>query len=48
MVQNVELALRSGTIKIPKDTVVKMEDIVKLPDEKITIICTGSQENLTR
>lgn len=43
MIQNLEVALRTGTIKIPKDTVVKMEDIVKLPDGKVTIVCTGSQ-----
>lgn len=43
MIQNVEVALRTGTIKIPKDTVVKMEDVVKLPDSKVTIVCTGSQ-----
>lgn len=43
MIQNLEVALRTGTIKIPKDTVVKMEDIVKMPDGKVTIICTGSQ-----
>lgn len=43
MIQNVEVALRTGTIKIPKDVVVKMEEIVKLPDSKVTIICTGSQ-----
>ncbi|MGK2896032.1 MAG: ribonuclease J [Candidatus Saccharimonadales bacterium] len=43
MIQNVEVALRTGTIKIPKDVVVKMEDIVKLPDNQVTIICTGSQ-----
>ena len=43
MIQNLEVALRAGTIKIPKDVVVKMEDIVKLPDNKVTIVCTGSQ-----
>ena len=43
MIQNLEVALRTGAIKIPKDTVVKMEDLVKLPDHKITIVCTGSQ-----
>ena len=43
MIQNVELALRNNTIKIPKDVVVKMEDLVKLPDGKVTIVCTGSQ-----
>jgi ribonuclease J len=43
MIQNLEVALRTGTIKVPKDVVVKMEDLVKLPDSKVTIVCTGSQ-----
>jgi ribonuclease J len=43
MLQNLEIALRTGEIKIPKDVVVKMEDVVKLPDGKVTIVCTGSQ-----
>ncbi len=43
MIQNLEVALRAGVIKVPKDVVVKMEDIVKLPDSKVTIVCTGSQ-----
>lgn len=43
MIQNMEVALRTGTIKVPKDTVVKMEDIVKLPDSKVVVLCTGSQ-----
>jgi ribonuclease J len=43
MIQNLEVALRTGTIKVPKDVVVRMEDIVKMPDGKVTIVCTGSQ-----
>ena len=43
MIQNVEVALRTGTIRVPKDVIMKMEDIIKLPDSKVTIICTGSQ-----
>lgn len=43
MLQNLEVALRANAIKIPKDVVVKMEDIIKLPDSKVTIVCTGSQ-----
>jgi ribonuclease J len=43
MIQNLEIALRTGVIKVPKDVVAKMEDLVKLPDSKVTIICTGSQ-----
>ena len=43
MIQNLEVALRTGTIRIPKDTIMKMEDIVRQPDSKVTIVCTGSQ-----
>ena len=43
MIQNMEVALRAGAIKVPKDVVMKMEDIVKMPDGKVTIVCTGSQ-----
>ncbi|MBP5634533.1 ribonuclease J [Candidatus Saccharibacteria bacterium] len=43
MINNVEVALRAKSIKVPKDVIMKMEDIVKLPDDKVTIVCTGSQ-----
>jgi ribonuclease J len=43
MVQNVDLALKTGILKIPKGSVMKMEDIVKQPDSKVCIVCTGSQ-----
>ncbi|NTW62081.1 ribonuclease J [Candidatus Saccharibacteria bacterium] len=43
IIQNLEVALRTGILKVPKDVVVKMEDLVKMPDSKVTIICTGSQ-----
>ena len=46
MINNVEVALRSKSIKVPKDTIVKMEDIIKLPDENVCIVCTGSQGEL--
>lgn len=46
MINNVEVALRTKQIKVPKDTIMKMEDIVKLPDDKVTIVCTGSQGEL--
>ena len=46
MINNIEVALRSKSIKVPKDTIVKMEDIVKMPDEKVCIVCTGSQGEL--
>jgi len=43
MIQNLEVALRAGVINVPKDVVVKMDDIIKLPDSQVTIVCTGSQ-----
>ncbi|MDO4742077.1 MAG: RNase J family beta-CASP ribonuclease [Candidatus Saccharibacteria bacterium] len=46
MINNIEVAIRAKTIKVPKDTIVKMEDIIKLPDEKVCIVCTGSQGEL--
>jgi len=46
MINNVEVALRAKEIKVPKDTIMKMEDIVKLPDDKVCIVCTGSQGEL--
>ena len=46
MINNIEVALRAHAIKVPKDTVMKMEDIIKLPDDKVTIVCTGSQGEL--
>ena len=46
MINNVEVALRAKSIKVPKDTIVKMEDIIKLSDDKVCIVCTGSQGEL--
>ena len=46
MINNVEVALRAKSIKVPKDTIVKMEDTLKIPDEKVCIVCTGSQGEL--
>lgn len=46
MINNIEVALRTRSIKVPKDVIMKMEDIIKLPDEKVTIVCTGSQGEL--
>lgn len=46
MLQNLEVALRAGVIKVPKDTIVRMDDIIKLPDNKIVVVGTGSQGEL--
>ena len=46
MINNIEVALKAREIKVPKDTIMKMEDIIKLPDNRVTIVCTGSQGEL--
>lgn len=46
MINTAEIALRTKELKVPKDTVMKIEDIVKIPDGQVTIICTGSQGEL--
>ena len=46
MINNLEVALKAHEIKVPKDTIMKMEDIIKLPDNRVTIVCTGSQGEL--
>lgn len=43
MIQNMEVALRSNSIKVPKDVIMRMDDIIKLPDSKVVVVCTGSQ-----
>lgn len=43
MVQNVEIGLKTGMLKLPNNTVMTMEDLVKLPDSEVCIVCTGSQ-----
>ncbi len=43
MIQNMEVALRTGAIKVPQDVIVKMEDLVRMPDGKAIVVCTGSQ-----
>lgn len=43
MIQNMEVALRCQSIKVPQGIIVKMDDLVKLPDSKVVVVCTGSQ-----
>jgi len=40
---NVEVCVKLGYIKIPQGLLVRVQDIVNLPDDKVTILCTGSQ-----
>ncbi|MGI6787033.1 MAG: ribonuclease J [Acholeplasmataceae bacterium] len=39
----IEIGLKSGYIKAPENTFVDAEDINRIPPEKLTILCTGSQ-----
>ncbi len=43
MVNNVQMAIELGYLSVPVGTLVKAEDISKIPAKKLVIICTGSQ-----
>lgn len=43
MVANAELAVRLGTLKIPKGTLIPIREASNLPDGKVVVICTGGQ-----
>lgn len=43
MIQHIELAIRLGLIKIPKDTLVTLAQLASLPDDQILMLCTGGQ-----
>ncbi|HEY6284091.1 MAG TPA: ribonuclease J, partial [Ktedonobacteraceae bacterium] len=43
MVNNVQMAIDLGYLKIPKGMLIRAEDISKFPPERVVIICTGSQ-----
>ena len=43
MVTTVEIALSLEALILPKDTMIDVKDIEKYPDEKIVIVCAGSQ-----
>ncbi|MCK8823482.1 ribonuclease J [Fuchsiella alkaliacetigena] len=43
MINNVEIAEELGYLDIPENTLVDIEELGKLPDEKIMLLTTGSQ-----
>lgn len=43
MIQHVELAIRLGLLKIPRDTIVTLAQLAGMADEKILMLCTGGQ-----
>lgn len=43
MLKNVEVAVRLGYLKIPQDTIIKIQDIGNYPNRQVSVMCTGSQ-----
>jgi ribonuclease J len=43
MLANVELAVKMGYLKVPAGLIMRIQDIVRLPDNQVVILCTGSQ-----
>lgn len=43
MVENAKIARDLGYLKVPDTTLVSIEQALKLPDEQVVIMCTGSQ-----
>lgn len=43
MLANVELAVKLGYLRIPAGMIVRMSEVVNLPDHQVVILCTGSQ-----
>ncbi len=43
MVKVFEIASKLGYLKLPKNIMVSLADIEKLPEEKVVILCTGTQ-----
>ena len=43
MVRNMNLARDLGYLKIPGNTLISMDELSKLPDDRAVLICTGSQ-----
>jgi len=43
MISYAEIAVRQGLLKIPKGTVVPMQQVPNLPDNQVLVVCTGGQ-----
>ncbi|MDR3116243.1 MAG: ribonuclease J [Bifidobacteriaceae bacterium] len=43
MIKTMTLAAELGYLKIPKNTIVELNNLDKLPDDKVVLMCTGSQ-----
>ncbi len=43
LLNNIDVSVRLGYLKIPAGSVIKVQDINQYPDNKLSIMCTGSQ-----
>ena len=43
MVNNAQMAIELGYLSVPAGTLIKIEDIARVPANKLVIVCTGSQ-----
>jgi ribonuclease J len=43
MISYAEIAVRQGLLRIPKGTVVPMQQVPNLPDGQVLVVCTGGQ-----
>lgn len=43
MIQTTEIAISLEALIVPKDTIIDAKDLAKYPDERVVIVCTGSQ-----
>jgi ribonuclease J len=43
MENNVKMAQELGYLEVPEDTLLRLHEVLRLPDEEAVIICTGSQ-----
>jgi len=43
MLSNVELAIKTGYIKVPQGMIMRVQEIVNLKENQIVVLCTGSQ-----
>ncbi len=43
LLNNIDVAVRLGYLKIPAGVAIKVQDIGQYPDNKVSVMCTGSQ-----
>ncbi len=43
MLANVELSVKLGYLKIPAGLIMRVQEVVNLPDSQVVVMCTGSQ-----